>query len=110
MAEARRVIPDIDFNGKSAKKSAGRSHGADRIRRRGIRRSERHALHSGLQQRHEILGKGWLPKKGSRITASLAFKNWTKEGAFSDRTEKCHSVKLGKCVCVRIDTATRGVA
>lgn len=29
---------------------------------------------------------------------------------FSDRTEKCHSVKLGKCVCVRIDTATRGVA
>ena len=25
--------------------------------------------------------KGWLPKKGDRITASLTFKNWTKEGA-----------------------------
>ena len=23
--------------------------------------------------------KGWLPKKGDRITASLTFKNWTKE-------------------------------
>ena len=61
MAEARRVIPDIDFNGKSAKEVAGRSHGADRIRRRGIRASD--TLSIQVFNKDMKFLKGWLPKK-----------------------------------------------
>ena len=79
MAEARRVIPDIDFNGKSAKKSLDGL--TEQIEYDDVASGASDTLSIQVFNKDMKFLKGWLPKKGDRITASLTFKNWTKEGA-----------------------------
>ena len=69
MAEARRVIPDIDFNGKSAKKSLDGL--TEQIEYDDVASGASDTLSIQVFNKDMKFLKGWLPKKGDRITASL---------------------------------------
>lgn len=85
MAEARRVIPDIDFNGKSAKKSLDGL--TEQIEYDDVASGASDTLSIQVFNKDMKFLKGWLPKKGDRITASLTFKNWTKR----EQTKSYHA-------------------
>ena len=68
MAEARRVIPDIDFNGKSAKKSLDGL--TEQIEYDDVASGASDTLSIQVFNKDMKFLKGWLPKKGDRITAS----------------------------------------
>ena len=78
MAEARRVEPDIKFNGKSAKTSLANL--TEQIEYDDVASGASDTFSIQLYNADMKFLKGWLPKKGDRITASLLFKNWKKEG------------------------------
>lgn len=67
MAEARRVIPDIDFNGKSAKKSLDGL--TEQIEYDDVASGASDTLSIQVFNKDMKFLKGWLPKKGDRITA-----------------------------------------
>ena len=78
MAEARRVEPDIKFNGKSAKTSLAKM--LEKVEYTDPASGNSDTISIQLYNADMKFLKGWLPKKGDRITASLLFQNWKKEG------------------------------
>lgn len=78
MAEARRVEPDIQFNGKSVKTSM--ANFLEKVEYDDVASGNSDTLSIQLYNADMKFLKGWLPKKGDRIAASLLFKNWKSEG------------------------------
>ena len=79
MAEARRADPDISFNGKSAKKSLEKI--LEKVEYTDPASGNSDTISIQVYNVDMKFLKGWLPKKGDRITASLSFQNWKAEGA-----------------------------
>lgn len=85
MAEARRADPDISFNGKSAKKSLEKI--LEKVEYTDPASGNSDTISIQVYNVDMKFLKGWLPKKGDRITASLSFQNWKAEGA--NKTLSC---------------------
>ena len=66
MAKARRVIPDIDFNGKSTKKSLDGL--TEEIEYDDVASGASDTLSIKVYNKDMKFLKGWLPKKGQIIS------------------------------------------